>query len=84
MYSELFRILGWIHPAPGSKQRFVFSYLGAHIGLAESEPTLLVKECLLGIAYPNPYVEIKGSNLVRPISLDNVNRGSFGWTNHTR
>lgn len=69
MYSELFRILGWIHPAPGSKQRFVFSYLGAHIGLAESEPTLLVKECLLGIAYPNPYVEIKGSNLVRPISL---------------
>ncbi len=69
MYSELFRILGWIHPAPNSKQRFVFSYLGAHIGLAENEPTLLVRECLLGIAYPNPYVEIKGSNLVRPIPL---------------
>jgi hypothetical protein len=67
MYSELFRILGWIHPIPTSKQSFVFSYLGAHIGMAAGEPTQLVKECLLGIAYPNPAVVIKGANMVRPI-----------------
>ena len=69
MYSELFRILGWIHPHSTSRQRFVFSFLGSHIGLADLEPTLLVKECLLGIAYPNPLVVIKGSNFVRPIAL---------------
>lgn len=69
MYSELFRILGWIHPLPTSKQRFMFSFLGSHVGLADCEPTLLVKECLLGIAYPNPLVVIKGSNSVRPIAL---------------
>lgn len=69
MYSELFRILGWIHPLPSDKQRFAFTYLGAHIGLAKNEPTQLVKECLLGIAYPNPLVDMKGSNSVRPIAL---------------
>lgn len=69
MYSELFRILGWIQPVKTSKQRFTFSFLGSHVGLASFEPTLLVKECLLGIAYPSPLVIIKGSNLVRPIAL---------------
>ncbi len=69
MYSELFRIMGWIHPTPTSKQRFVFSYIGAHVAVAENEPIQLVKECLLGIAYPNPYVEIKGADRVRPIPL---------------
>lgn len=69
MYSELFRILGWIHYLPTSRQRFTFSFLGSHIGLADFEPTLLVKECLLGIVYPNPLVSIKGSNFVRPIAL---------------
>ena len=69
MYSELFRIMGWMHPTPASKQRFVFSYIGAHVATADNEPTQLVKECLLGIAYPNPYVEIKGEDRVRPIPL---------------
>jgi hypothetical protein len=69
MYSELLRILGWIHPLKTSRQRFTFSFLGSHVGLADFEPTLLVKECLLGIAYPNPLVVIKGSNFVRPIAL---------------
>ena len=69
MYSELFRIMGWIHPTPTSKQRFVFSYIGIHVAMADSEPTQLVRECLLGIAYPNPYVEIKGEDRVRPIPL---------------
>jgi hypothetical protein len=61
--------MGWIHPTATSKQRFVFSYIGAHLAMADSEPTQLVKECLLGIAYPNPYVEIKGEDIVRPIPL---------------
>ncbi len=69
MYSELFRILGWIHPRPASRQSFMFSFLGSHVGMADFEPTLLVKECLLGIAYPNPLVVIKGANSVRPIAL---------------
>lgn len=69
MYSELFRILGWIHPLSTSKQRFVFTLLGIHIGLAQNEPTQLVKECLLGIAHPNPLVVIKGSNSMRPATL---------------
>ena len=69
MYSELFRILGWIHPLSTSKQKLVFSFLGIHIGSAQNEPTQLVKECLLGIAYPNPLVVVKGSNSVRPATL---------------
>lgn len=69
MYSELFRILGWIHPLSTSRQKFVFTFLGIHIGLAQNEPTQLAKECLLGISYPNPLVVVKGANSVRPIAL---------------
>lgn len=69
MYSEIFRILGWIHPTATSKQKFVFTFLGIHIGLAQNEPTQMVKECLLGISYPNPLVVVKGANSIRPAAL---------------
>ncbi|MBA7481474.1 hypothetical protein ES707_16948 [subsurface metagenome] len=69
MYSELFRILGWIHPYSSGRQEFVFSFLGIHIGMAKYEPTDLLKECLFGITYPNPLVKIKGANFARPLPL---------------
>ncbi len=69
MYSELFRVMGWIQPTPSSMQTFMISYLGSHVMSAEEEPTGLVKECLLGIAYPNPLVEIKGSSFARPMAF---------------
>ncbi len=68
MYSELFRTLGWIHSAQDDRQKFSFTLLGAHVGLDPGEPTALVKECLIGLAYPNPHVEIKGEHHVRPIA----------------
>jgi len=69
MYSELYRVLGWVHHRDGKKQRLSFSYLGHHVGSAHDEPRILVQESLLGIAYPNPLVNIHGTNKVRPISL---------------
>jgi len=68
MYSELFRILGWIHSAQDGRQEFTFTFLGAHIALDQGIPDDLIKECLLRISYPNPHVEVKGDHRVRPIA----------------
>ncbi|HKU53386.1 MAG TPA: hypothetical protein VJQ25_13010, partial [Nitrospira sp.] len=65
MYAELYRTLGWIH-STSAQLRFCFSLLGDHIATA-SDPKPLVKECLLGIAYPNEVLEVQGGQKLRII-----------------
>lgn len=66
MYSELFRTLGWIQPQPKSRLVFGFTYLGAHMAEAHRDPDALFGECILGIAYPNQVLDIKGAHKLRP------------------
>jgi hypothetical protein len=63
MYAEVYRILGLIN-STDSALKFKFSILGQHLGEALDYPKLL-KECLLGVAYPNRVVKVKGNNQVR-------------------
>jgi hypothetical protein len=67
MYSELFRVLGWIHPDPNNRLIGHFTYLGMHAAAAV-DPTVVFQEGVLGIAYPNPHVEAKGGYVLRPFA----------------
>lgn len=70
MYAELYRTLGWMHSTT-AKLLFSFSVLGDHIGeCAKSggEPgdtKPLVRECFLGLAYPNEVLGVKSTQNVR-------------------
>lgn len=68
MYSELYKILGWLHPLPDSALTFRFTYLGAHIVEAKRDPKSLMKECILGIVYPNSVIRISGNYVLRPFA----------------
>lgn len=68
MYSELYRMLGWIHPLEKDRLRFTFTFLGAHVVEAARDPRALVRECLLGIAFPNQVLEAKGDAQLRPFA----------------
>jgi len=68
MYSELFRLLGWMHPTPDSRLSFMFTWLGAHVSEAGSQAKQLVRECVLGIAFPNQVVAAKGDYRLRPFA----------------
>ncbi len=65
-YAELFRTLGWIQ-STGSQLNYSFSLLGEHIARA-ANPSLLLKECLLGIAYPNEVLGVQSNQTVRVIA----------------
>ena len=64
MYSELFRLLGWIHPL-GRKLNFQFTYFGAHVVAAKLNPLAILEESVLGIAYPNEILNVKGNYQLR-------------------
>lgn len=64
-YSELYRMLGWIHPQENSKLTFSFTYLGAHAEEVRKNPKAFVEQCLLGFAVPNSLVESKGDHQQR-------------------
>ncbi len=66
MYSELFRALGWITSTEGSRLNFQFTTLGAYIAKAGSFADKLVKLCIVGIAFPNPVLDIQYETSVRP------------------
>lgn len=68
MYAELFKILGWIHPLKQSQLIFQFTYLGAHVAMAIQDPTAILGESALGIAYPNEIIDVKGNHQLRPIA----------------
>lgn len=80
MYSELYRMLGWLKPGT-QNTNFNFTELSSYV--ADYPPELqrrLFEECLLSIVFPNPLVESKGGNIIRPFAfilkmaskLDNV------------
>jgi hypothetical protein len=66
MYSELFRMLGWIHP--GTDQgHFVFSDIAPYIA-SERINSSLILESLYSIVFPNPHVETRSGNSIRPFA----------------
>jgi hypothetical protein len=69
-YSEIFRMLGWLRPA-GQRLQFSVTLLGISIAedfVFSDELTVgLVKECLLGITFPNPSTNNVGITNQRPI-----------------
>ena len=67
MYSELFKVLGWIHPLE-RKLNFQFTYFGAHVVEAKLDPSAIFEQSVLGIAYPNEILDIKGSYQLRPFA----------------
>jgi len=68
MYSELFKVLGWLHPSPTSALRFRFTYLGAHVVEARRDPSAIFRESILGIVYPNAILNVKGNYALRPFA----------------
>lgn len=69
MYSELFRILGWLHPTPQSALNFTFTLLGQQIVAAGRDFWPLLEECVLGIVYPTPLLAVKGDFDLRPFAF---------------
>lgn len=67
MYSELLRVLGWIHPTD-ARLRFKFTFLGAHMVSAHPDAVTLIDQCLIGIAVPNPFVEVRTRTRQRPFA----------------
>jgi hypothetical protein len=63
MYSELYRSLGWIH-STSSSLTFCITTLGHHLATA-ADPKALTRECLLGIAFPNEVLNVKGNQSLR-------------------
>lgn len=69
MYSELYRMLGWLRPGT-MNTNFNFTELSAYV--AESDVSLqmrIFEECLLAIVFPNPLVENRSGNEIRPFPL---------------
>jgi hypothetical protein len=67
MYTEIFRMLGWVHPTE-KKLLFRNTMLGGTV--AAPDPTQerirnLLQECLLGIVFPNPNTENIGIERLR-------------------
>jgi hypothetical protein len=70
MYSELYRMLGWLHHTR-RRSVFVVSPLGEYIAAEYPRPTSrevqhLATECLLAITFPNPHTENIGIRNLRP------------------
>ena len=68
MYSELFKILGWIHPFKGKQLDFQFTFFGAHVVRAIQDPAAIFRESALGVAYPNEILDVKGNHQLRPFA----------------
>ena len=62
MYSELFRMLGWLHCGTNSGH-FVFSGVAKYIA-SEAFSSPLVQESLYSIVFPNPHVENRGGHVL--------------------
>ena len=69
MYSELFRLLGWIHPTKNSSLKFTFTLLGRQIAEAKQHCLLLLGETVLGISHPSHVLNIKGDHQIRPFAF---------------
>lgn len=65
MYSELFRLLGWMHPVDG-QLNFQNTWLGAKIADGGAGVKPLTLECVLAITYPNFAVTANPTHKCRP------------------
>lgn len=65
MYTEIFRILGWIQSDSEKRLDYNITLLGYYIATAIN-PNLLTLNSLLGIAYPNRVIDVKGNYSLRP------------------
>lgn len=65
-YTEIYRLLGWIHSSENHKLRFHFTYLGVHVALSGSASKDLFEECLLGVVYPNENLDVKFDDNNKP------------------
>ncbi|MBY0756823.1 hypothetical protein K5V21_15365 [Clostridium sardiniense] len=52
MYAEVFRMLGWVTPSGTKSYPLEFTYIGAHIALADGDSKMLYEQCVLGINNP--------------------------------
>lgn len=66
MYSELYRMLGWMHPGSDSGH-FVFSEIASYVA-GERIDSPLILESVYSIVFPNPHVENRGGHTIRPFS----------------
>ena len=70
MYTELFRILGWIHSTAEKALRFTFTPLGNQVAIAGPHYAGVLGESALGITYPNPNMRSqRGNHDIRPFHL---------------
>lgn len=65
-YSELYKILGWLHPISDSALNFRFTFLGAHVVAAGQNVNEIFKQSILGIVYPNSIIGVSGNYILRP------------------
>jgi hypothetical protein len=69
MYSELFRMFGWIRPFQGRRLTFYVTVLGeavAAAGMNDSKTSNLLQETLLSVVFPNPNTDNLGVLATRP------------------
>lgn len=66
MYSELYRMLGWMHPGTDSGH-FIFSDIAQYIATEKLDSPLIL-ESLYSVVFPNPHVENRGGHLLRPFA----------------
>ena len=68
-YSEAYRMLGWYHPG-SQRTNFIFSELAQYVNEATAETKKRIfAECVLNITFPNPHVENRAGNVLRPFSF---------------
>ena len=68
MYTELFRILGWVRSTEDSALTFTFTLLGEQVVEAGRYWRPLLGETVLGIAYPSHAINTRGHQAIRPFA----------------
>ena len=69
MYSELYRMLGWLKPGT-MNTNFNFTEISQYVAECDEQIQLnIFRECLLSIVFPNPLLENKSGNESRPFPI---------------
>ena len=69
MYTELFRVLGWLHPTEQGALNFTVTLLGRQIVAADQHYLPLAGETVLGISYPSHVLRTQRSHVQRPFAF---------------
>lgn len=65
-YTEIYRVLGWLHSKEEVALNFTFTYLGVHVAHSGEASKDLFAQCLLGIIYPNKNLNVKFKDINKP------------------